>query len=366
MNEAYYFPFLKTKRGEAKALQNLTAGIKANIRPFFDVLALEGGIAHPSQVQAHLVKQCGMVAIGWKNQGPCYVDLYDVRPEVRAEGGVHPLQFVMSSLLALNVNPIPVIGLGRDLAYQLSFRSLMAMEPPAICIRLEQEDLMLHEGLAERIENLVSALDAWDLPLHIVADFRGMRGNTANAGAADVLYEAMTEIRSLNPACIVFSGSGMVDSMGVYKRNSINRLPRIDFQAWQSLVVAGVRDVRYGDYGVVHPDYVDLDPRVIKPSAKIRYATAQEWVIVKGSSWRDNTSQHRELSQALIAVPGFRGDDSWGGNYIVSAAAGRPTYGSLETWVTIDQNAHATFTTRSVVATLLRAGVLPAAPVGII
>lgn len=365
MNEAYYYPFLKTKRGEAKALLNLSAGVKAAIRPFFDVLALDSQVTHPSQVQAHLTKQCGMIATGWKEQGPCYVDLYDIRPDARAERGVHPLQYVMSSLLALNVNPIPVIGLGRDIAYQVAFRALMIEEPPAIAIRLEQEDLLLHEGLADRVLELVSAIDAQDKPLHVIADFRGMRGSGASSGAADVLYEALAEIRSLNPSCIVFAGSGMVDSMGVYKRDSVNRLPRIDYQAWQALVLAGVRDVRYGDYGVVHPDYVDLDPRVIKPSAKIRYATAQEWLIVKGSSWRDDTSQHRRLAETLVALPGFRGGDSWGGQYIVSAAGGRSTYGSLETWVTIDQNAHTTFTTRSAVAALVRAGVIAAAPAGV-
>ena len=30
-------------------------------------------------------------------------------------------------------------------------------------------------------------------------------------------------------------------------------------------------DLDYADYGVVHPDYFDFDPRMIKPAAKIRY-----------------------------------------------------------------------------------------------
>jgi hypothetical protein len=48
----------------------------------------------------------------------------------------------------------------------------------------------------------------------------------------------------------------------------------------------------------------------------------------------------------LRAKAQFRGDDSWGGEYIVSAANGRLKYGTLETWVTIDQNNHITHTVR--------------------
>jgi hypothetical protein len=93
----------------------------------------------------------------------------------------------------------------------------------------------------------------------------------------------------------------------------------------------------------------DFDPRLIKPAAKIRYTSDQEWLIAKGIRWADDTSQYHDLSKMLRAKVEFRGDDCWGSKYIMSAISGRPKYGTLETWVTIDQNTHITHTVNQLI-----------------
>lgn len=343
MSVAIYSPFFKSKRGEAKALAHLSSVTKAEVLPFFDVLALPQGTVAPSEVQAHLVKQAGNISTAWRGSGQCYVDLFDINPAARALEGRHPLGVVAAHLHGLGIPFIPVVGLARDVHYRLALRGLVQEGGLAVAVRLEAEDIQLPRDLARRVNETLAEIGATNIELHVISDFRSIADGAGNS-AADLFLDGLSEIRRLKPARIVFAASNMVSSMGAFKANSLNRVARNDLLAWREVVSAAGEGIAFGDYGVVHPDYVDLDPRLIKPAAKIRYATQSEWIIIKGTCWRDDTSQHHRLAQMLTRTSDFRGGDSWGGEYIVSAAAGRPTYGSLETWVTVDQNAHVEMT----------------------
>lgn len=342
MKRVLYSPILKSKRGEAKSLQHLSASVKSRIIPFFDILALKPGTQSGGEVEAHLIKQALTVASGWKQQTVCYVDLFDINPLARGMEGRHPVTIVHDRLAAEQVRAIPVIGLERDVQYKLSVRAVVANGAEALAIRLEAEDIQLTSVLAGRVKQLVGELGATAIPIHIFCDFRSVAGQSPDALRAQFL-KAYLELSKVGAARVVFAASAMVPNMGNYKKDSFNRVPRIDYLTWQAIAKVAP-SVDFSDYGVVHPDYIDLDPRVIKPSAKIRYSTDREWLIVKGSRWADNTSQHHRLSQVLQGKSEFRGADCWGGEYITTAAAGRRSYGALETWVTIDQNTHITHT----------------------
>ena len=352
MSTAFYSPFVKTKRGEARALKELDRATKNSILPLFDVLALSRGVTAELDIQKHLEKQARMIETAWAAQGHCYVDLYDVHPSARALSGLHPLTFVTALLDQKKVSFIPVAGLGRDVNYLVALRAVISNGVPALAVRLEVEDLLLPVGLKQKIQTLIGQIGATSLPLHILIDCRSLIGQDVGR-LKNAVQNALPEIRALNPIRLILSASSMVADMSGFKRNSINRVKRDDLSLWMSLAQSGSPDLGFGDYGVIHPDYVDLDPKVIKPSAKIRYTTHGEWIFVKGFRWVDDTSQHHGLSKKLSDCPEFRGADSWGGDYIESAAAGRPKYGTLETWVTVDQNAHITLTRKQVERVLM-------------
>lgn len=344
MTSPIYTPMLKSKRGESKAIFNLDDSVKENIIPFFDVLALPAEATNGSDVQEHIVKQILNISSAWKNRGPCYVDLFDVIPSARALNGVHPARIAHSKLFSESVQAIPVVGIERDVAYKLSIRHVLQDGVEAIAVRLDTEDIQLPSSLPSRITQLISEIGATNLPLHVFMDFRSIEGVPTEILQQRVL-RAVGELRKMSPARIVFAASAIVSNMGGFKRNTLNRVRRNDYLTWRA-IAASHGDVDYADYGVVHPDYFDFDPRLIKPAAKIRYAADEQWVVIKGACWRDNTAQHHELSQMLMNTADFRGNDSWGGAYICSAASGRPKYGTLETWVTIDQNNHITQTVK--------------------
>lgn len=348
MIKSAYTPILKTKRGESKAISNLDEHIKENIIPFFDVLSLKEGATNGNDVHEHIIKQALNISSAWKSRGFCYVDLFDISPAARGLNGIHPVTILHSRIASDNVQAIPVVGIERDISYKLAIRNLIAHGADAVAIRLDIEDIQLPSSLRERIDKLVYEIGATKIPIHVFMDFRSIEGLSA-----DLIYnqaaKAINEIKKSYPARIVFSASAIVSNMGMFKRDSLNRVERSEYLIWKKLQNTNMQ-VDFADYGVVHPDYFDFDPKLIKPAAKIRYATDTSWIVIKGSCWRENTSQHHELSQMLTSQSDFRGVDSWGGEYITSSAIGRPKYGSLETWVTIDQNNHITHTVRQIAA----------------
>jgi hypothetical protein len=356
MSDPIYTPILKTKRGEAKALTQLEVQVKRSIIPFFDILALKAEASNGNDVHEHMVKQTNNIVSAWKQRGPCYVDLFDVNPTARGINSAHPATIVYEKLASDLVEVIPVVGLERDISYKLAVRSAVLAGADALAVRLDAEDIQLPSVLAGGITRLVAEIGATNLPLHIFMDFRSIEHVATDVIVMQVT-KAIAELRKLNPARIVFAASAMVSNMGGYKKETLNILPRRDFLTW-GLISKTHPDVDYADYGVVHPDYFDFDPRLIKPSAKIRYTADGEWLIVKGVRWQSDTSQHHRLSRMLRAKVQFRGDDSWGGEYIVSAANGRQKYGTLETWVTIDQNNHITHTVRQLSRITTYKGVL--------
>jgi hypothetical protein len=260
--------------------------------------------------------------------------------------GVHPLTFVFGQAMRGKVRAIPVVGIERDVPYKMAVRNLIYEGVEAIALRLGKDDIQLPSSLCAKVSSLIYELGATNLPLHVFIDFRSLEVISSKDVEKQV-KRILVELKKINPKRIVFCASAIASSMALFKKDSINRIERKDYLIWRSLLKSGL-DMDFSDYGVIHPNYIDVDPRILKPSAKIRYTTSSGWIIIKGSCWREDTSQHHELSKKLSEQHEFRGDDSWGGSYIVSCAEGRPSYGSLETWVSVDQNNHINQTVKQI------------------
>ncbi|PUE48529.1 hypothetical protein B9Z45_16025 [Limnohabitans sp. 2KL-17] len=344
MTDPIYTPMLKSKQGEAKALMRLDRQTKSNIIPFFDVLALKSGLSNGSDIHAFLEKQAINIAAAWNGRGHCYVDLYDVDPSARGYDGAHPVNIVHDKIAFDRIDAIPVVGVERDIAYKLAVRRVVGAGVDAVAIRLGSEDIQLPSMLVERVSRLVSEIGASDLPLHVFMDFRSIE-HTDSDIVQMRFTRALAEVRKLNPSRIIFAASAFVSDMGKVKKGALKSVARRDFLVWEMLAKIHP-DIDYADYGVIHPGYFDFDPKTIKPAAKIRYTADKEWLIVKGSRWVSDTSQHRNLSKLLCKSEQFRGGDCWGSENIVSAAQGGHAFKRLEDWVTIDQNNHITHTVR--------------------
>ena len=132
-------------------------------------------------------------------------------------------------------------------------------------------------------------------------------------------------------------------------QSSQGYIARLEEQLWTELVANTDYAVFLGDYTVVNPEYVDIDPRIyanrIGPS--IRYSTDDSWLVTRGSSFRnhpDGYGQYYSLAKEIEASNDFKGADySFGDDYIADRAAGNGGTGNPGTWLSAGINHHITF-----------------------
>jgi hypothetical protein len=93
---------------------------------------------------------------------------------------------------------------------------------------------------------------------------------------------------------------------------------------------------------VLNPEFTEpIDPRKIKPSAKIRYTRESDWIILKGTAYRKNPKQFHQLAAGIASETGYlEMGFSWGDDYIAGCAKMQVGPGNLETWVRVDTNHH--------------------------
>jgi hypothetical protein len=89
----------------------------------------------------------------------------------------------------------------------------------------------------------------------------------------------------------------------------------------------------------------EVDPRVMKPSASIRYTTDENWLVVKGKNLRDYSfDEFYYVCRDLIARPEYCGPAfSWGDWYINECANVREGPGNLTTWRKVGTSHHLAF-----------------------
>jgi hypothetical protein len=103
----------------------------------------------------------------------------------------------------------------------------------------------------------------------------------------------------------------------------------------------------FGDYAIAHPLLVEVDPRLMKMSAQLRYTTDTAWLVFKERNVRDyGFEQFKGICTALIARPEYKGAAfSWGDNAISECTLTSSGPGNATTWRRIGTNHHLTMVT---------------------
>ena len=144
---------------------------------------------------------------------------------------------------------------------------------------------------------------------------------------------------------ITIMGTSFPETMAEV-RSSPTLLKRWEWLLYKRLAAKlakqGTRIPTFGDYGINHKDVPQVDMRLVKPSATIRYTIDDGWFIVKGPNVRDHGfEQYRDHCRTVTKSPYFRGSDfSIGDKYIQNCSLGKEKTGNLSTWRKIGTNQH--------------------------
>lgn len=350
-------PILKGKMGEFSALKQLSKEVKNALTPLIDIPRIPlkySSEEQPKQkysLEVHLEKIAKKIGSNWGTRNYIFVDLFDIRLSERTSSGEHPLTFISKNLQEEGVKSILTTGLDRDDDYNDCLAQTLSDNAGEVCIRLMDDDLDLIDDLEDELDFLMAELSVTPENVHLLLDFRVVR--------VDKIKETINKVTALinqsknisNWKNIIIAGSGFPDSLSQIKKNTAQFIPRIEFKIWMFLLKNRKRLKRvpiFGDYGVVYPNAPTLDPRIINPSARIRYTFDDAWLILKGHSLKNSPKykQYHSLSSKLITRDEFQGRNyCWGDQYIEDCAAMAVGSGNLQTWVKVDTNHHLTFVT---------------------
>jgi hypothetical protein len=352
-----YVPILKGKKGEIDALSELTGSLLDVVVPFFDVPRHTQSARAGKDLAAHLKKFAKDVGGAWES-GPVYVDLFDIPLHRRLSTGAHPVPVLFEELATHGVEAIPVTGLDRDADYNMAVKEVCAIANRGVCIRLQKDDIEVPEDMIDEIAELLSEIAIPIDSVHFVLDLRSIRTLDVSVGEGMILESLHFLQRLGRPKTIVLAASNMPQSLSEdVATNSVGYIERKEVSLWNR-VAARLGNVNpplaFGDYATVHPDYADLDPRLIANTMgpSIRYTVANNWLVLRGGRFQghpDGYGQYFTLAAILVGMAEFLGRNfSFGSSEIDDKASRHGGTGNPGTWVKIAVNHHLVYVCKAV------------------
>jgi Beta protein len=342
----HYVPILKGRLGEFSALGTLSSSCVADITPLIEVPPVPWDFENEvpaKSLDAHLVPIGENCQKYWGTSRPMFVDLAWISEQATASG-IHPLRQVLDDLRTRTVEAIPVAGISRGERYLAAAAEAISEDQQGACIRLDLDDLrglaILDNALTTTCEKLGVAREEVDL----ILDFAAY--DAAQAPAIEMAASmALTSLPTPKAwRSLTMAGGAFPLNLSSFQGEA--RIPRADLDVWRGLAINRAQELprrpAFADYAVQHPEPEEVDPRLMKMSAAVRYATSSEWLILKKKNVRDHGfEQFHEIAADLIGRSEFRGAAFSAGDAAIHACASETSGpGNATTWRKIATNHH--------------------------
>lgn len=338
-----YLAILKGKKGEYAALGDLDPGTRTKVTPLFQLRSKKGDEAAVAEL-ATAVKD---LRTGWDPEPPM---LLDGDWMANQEWG---LWRALEAVHSHGRPALPVTGVGRSTEYQRAVKRAVETWHEGVVLRVRREDFAQSEGIERLLERLLSDLGVVPAQVDLILDLRSLQEAhlAADEIAAIGMLNQLPHIGEWRH--LALAGTGMAASVSSFPRNEITPLRRLEWWLYQ-----GVRNQRhnirrlptFGDYGINHPDQVEdsTDPKFMRPTAHLRYATENDWLIVKTRTVDSGgIDALPELFRALMKRPeyqclGTSSADRW----VDEVSKGSASPGNPTTWRQHGTGRHLTVSTR--------------------
>ena len=347
---SHYVPVLKGKLGEFRALAELTGEMKDSITPLLEVppIPWDFGEEEPARdIDQHLRTFVPNIERFWGADHSLFVDMNFIPDDERMSNGDHHLTKVFNQARDLELQLIPVTGIGRDEEYQKAIQDVVSQDGQGFCIRIETTDIE-DEELDTTLEQLMASLHVKKSETHLIIDLKEIQKDQIGLLVRSVRDVIRTLSEPLEWRTLTLCATAFPQTMSGFAPDSISLTSRVEWQLWTTLLHNASKIPRmptFGDYTVVHPELLEIDPRIMQLGAKIKYTFDNDWIIVKGISIRrGGPEQTRDLCKNIIELSEYRGPAfSWGDNYIQKCADGTEGVGNQTTWVQVGVNHHIVF-----------------------
>ncbi len=350
-NSQHYVPVLRWKAAEKEALEKLSTEQKAFLTPVVEIIMPQ--LPSPKKgerektTEEMLMKSIEILKSKlpripeeiqkYWGKTPIFVDLSLVDISLRIEG----LKQILSVGKSLDLYLIPVINLNSSPDIQRAYVTLAKENAKGFCLRLFRSNLH-KQSLPTDINNLVISHGLNSQNIDLLVDFQITNG----------LNYKLTDLNQQIPNILKWRTFTVVS--GAFPKDLTNftvdlhYIDRLDWNCWVNQIKTNglLRKPSFGDYTIQHPIYSKPIPGM-NPSASIRYALKDKWVIMRGEGLRGEKSkgfaQYPANAQLLSKHKEFFGASfSYGDAYIEEKGKDIKTKetGTPRTWLRAGINHH--------------------------
>jgi len=324
----------------------LSAEAKSEIVPLIEICPPEFDFEtrQPAKsIDEHLEKFGRRIETKWGAR-PALVDGGLIDPSERMANGDHPFARILAAGRSVGANLIPVTGLERDGAYQAAVQAALQLDRKGVAIRATLDDFA--GDFSANFDAVIKSIGVAATAVDIVFDL-GSPNFEPLDGLASLVVNILKGHAEFEVArSVIVTASAFPGTMGDIA-GPVQLIPRSDWLLYKAILGKlgpGDRTPTFGDYAVAAPEIFSGDMRLLKPSANVRYAIDDAWMITKGNNVRDNGfEQYRGQCSRISSCAQYLGEGfSAGSKYIAGCGKGSEKTGNMTTWRWVGTNHHLT------------------------
>lgn len=323
-----YTPFLKFKANEVAGLYVLSASLKAEITPFFDIPRKDGMTRANFETT---VKSCYKKAEKYLANFPyIFIDTYDI-PDSIAKPGSPNCKVIIDAFSELEY--VPVLGLDRSPDHNQAIFDAKAKNEIAshrLAVRLQPEEFasysLVEDELIELIKSGSELFSHWT----VIFDCRVCLGTDLNKLANDIANFVLAADKTIKIQKYIVVGSSIPASItDIAKPSKESTIARAELEVFHT-VQSKLRDSRLslGDYTIISPTYSDitLPPELLLSvtAPKVFYTYKNNHYIARGGRIKtEGYGQYDDICEQIVSKSFYRkAPYSWGDNFIQQRADG--------------------------------------------
>ncbi|WP_342644525.1 beta family protein [Mucilaginibacter sp. CSA2-8R] len=325
---SHYYPILKAKRGELKALKELTDETKSSTTPILELLTDSS-----ENIKRYLSSYwC------FKNN-KVFLDPYIAFSEGNS---FFDFKNIYDFLTSNGVNVIPVLRLDYPEERLKSIKRLIGRKRE-IAVRVTKNQIKprIFDSTIERLTSILKC-DLSDISLIIDFSFIDRSSVDTAIVSAETLLQYIDSANFLN---VIIAAGSFVKDLSDISPDTVVVHNRHEWDMWHELINGSEHStiLSYADYATRHPIY-DSSPQGFSGSSSIRYTGEKGFVILRGhkpGNHPDGMGQYHKKCNLLLSNAHYDGHNfSWADAEIYDCASRDERSGNPETWVTISTARH--------------------------
>lgn len=345
LNDSIYVPILKWKRGEQGALSQLSSAAKHHVLPIIEIPPIpydyEKG-EFKKTIDSYLVDIGKALEKANNTNRKFMVDL-QLLPDTTIRDGRHVIRYIFDEAAKKNITMVPVISSHDSQSYIDAVKDICDTKK-SLCFRMIDDDF---GNLKKAITALLQLYRIAESEVDLILDFKYIMASNVNTIVASA-EQNIKNIPNIDEwRTLAICATSFPENLSVVKANTVEQIIRAEWAVWNQLRKKSLgRLPAFGDYAIANPKLLEMDPRLMKISANIRYTSTDRWYVHKGASiQKAGFAQIVPMCANLITQPYYSGESFSAGDKTIHDCAS-PTCvnpGNSETWRRVGTNHHMEF-----------------------